>query len=56
MRTTFPCASRLLASMALPPGFSSQNGEFSMEIVGVGELLCGKLAVDDPRTARNTEN
>jgi Carboxypeptidase regulatory-like domain/TonB dependent receptor len=43
--------------MALfPPGFSSQNGEFSMEIVGVGELLRGKLAVDEQRQFNLADN
>jgi hypothetical protein len=36
-------------SVLFPPGFSSQNGLFGMEILGVGELLQGKFAIDEQR-------
>jgi hypothetical protein len=36
-------------SALFPPGFSSKNGVFGMEILGVGELLQGKFAIDEQR-------
>ena len=46
-----------VADVALfPPGFSSENGLFSMEILGVGELLRGKLAIDEQRQLNLTDN
>jgi hypothetical protein len=43
-------------SALFPRGFSSRNGEFSMEILGVGELLRGKLAIDEQRQLNLTDN
>ena len=44
------------ASALFPPGFSSTNGLFSMEILGVGELLQGKSATDEQRQINLIDN
>jgi TonB-dependent receptor-like protein len=39
-----------------PPGFSSTNGFFTFEILGVGELIQGKLATDEQRQVNLVDN
>jgi hypothetical protein len=43
-------------SALFPSGFSPANGLFSMEILGVGELLLGKFAIDEQRQFNLTDN
>jgi hypothetical protein len=43
-------------SVLFPPGYSSANGTFSLEITGVGEILQGKEATDEQRQVNVIDN
>ena len=43
-------------SALFPSPFTASNGEFGMEIIGVGELLSGKLAIDEQRQINLADN
>ena len=43
-------------SALFPPGFSSANGLYSLEITGVGEILQGKEATDEQRQINLIDN
>ncbi|MGO9939586.1 MAG: TonB-dependent receptor domain-containing protein [Terracidiphilus sp.] len=53
---SFGGAAPLADSALFPSGYSSRNGEFSMEIKGVGELLQGRLAGDEQRQINVVDN
>jgi Carboxypeptidase regulatory-like domain len=53
---TFGGAKPLPDSALFPPDFSSRNGVFTMEILGVGELLQGKFATDEQRQVNLIDN
>lgn len=52
----FGGAQPLADSVLFPPGFSSANGDFGLEIVGVGELLQGRFATDEQRQINLVDN
>jgi hypothetical protein len=52
----FGGAKPLPDSALFPPGFSSKNGIFGMEILGVGELIQGKFATDEQRQINLIDN
>jgi hypothetical protein len=43
-------------SVSFPQGISSANGLFSLEIIGVGELIKGKEAMDEERQVNLVDN
>ncbi len=43
-------------SVLFPPGFSSRNGIFTFEILGVGELIQGKIGIDEQRQVNLIDN
>jgi hypothetical protein len=52
----FSGAAPLTDSVLFPSGFSSTNGFFNSEILGVGELIQGKLATDEQRQLNFIDN
>jgi len=43
-------------SALFPPGFSSTNGVYALEITGIGEILQGKFATDEQRQINFIDN
>jgi hypothetical protein len=52
----FGVAAPLSDSVSFPQGISSANGLFSLEIMGVGELIKGKEATDEERQVNLVDN
>ncbi len=52
----FGGAAPLTDSVLFPSGFSSTNGFFNSEILGVGELIQGKLGTDEQRQLNFIDN
>jgi len=46
----------LADSVLFPPGFSSMNGLLTFEILGVGELIKGRLGTDEQRQVNLVDN
>jgi len=53
---TFGGAKPLPDAVLFPSGFTARNGFFGMEILGVGELIQGKSAIDEQRQVNLIDN